>query len=215
MSKPVLIIGGGGHAMVIADILRQLEFKIAAIISKDSPKNCQLFDDIKVLDDKEALIEFSPSDVYLANGIGSMPNTKVRSNLFDHYKKLNYKFLSIISPYSIVSNYAHVSEGVHILPGAIVNPGVTIGENTIINSGAIVEHECSIGKNNHIAPGASLSGSVQTGEFVHIGTGANVIQRVKIGNNSIVGAGATLTKDLDDNSTIFVAKPYLDKGINK
>ena len=215
MSKPVLIIGGGGHAIVVADILRQLEFEIAAIISKDSPKNFELFNDIRVLDDKEVLIEFPPNNVYLVNGIGSMPDNKARSTIFDHYKGLNYKFLSIISPHSIVSNHVHLCEGVHILPGAIVNTGVTIGENTIINSGAILEHECIIGKNNHIAPGASLSGSVETGEFVHVGTGANVIQGVKIGNNSIVGAGATLTKDLDSNNTIYVAKPFFDKVITK
>jgi len=215
MSKPVLIIGSGGHAMVVIDILRQLDFEIAAIISKDSTNISKMFNNIKVLDDKEVLIEFPPNDVYLANGIGSMPDNKVRSKLFNYYKELNYKFLSIISPHSIVSQYAYLSEGVHILPGAIVNSGALIGENSIINSGAIIEHECNIGKNNHIAPGASLSGSVITGEFVHVGTGANVIQGVEIGNNSTVGAGATLTKDLDSNNKIYVAKPFLKKGITK
>lgn len=212
MSKPILIIGGGGHAMVVIDILNQLNFEIAAIISKDSSKISDMYNDIKVLDDKEALIEFSPNDVYLANGVGSMPNSKLRSTLFDHYRNLNYKFVSIISPNSFVSERVHLSEGVHIFPGAIVNSGVRIGENSIINSGAIIEHECDIGKNNHIAPGASLSGSVTTGEFVHIGTGANVIQGIKIGNNSTIGAGATLTKDLDSNNKIYVAKPFITKN---
>lgn len=212
MSKPVLVIGGGGHALVVVDILRQLEIEILAIVSRDPLKKCTVFDGIQTFRSDNAVLDFSCAEICLVNGIGSMPGSRARATLFDYYKKNNFEFLSVISPFSIVSAHAHISEGAHVFHGAIVNAGATIGDNSIINSGAIVEHECNVGKNNHIAPGASLCGLVTTGEFVHVGTGANVIQGVKIGGNSCVGAGATLTRDLDSNSTIYVARPFCIKG---
>ena len=215
MSKPVLVIGGGGHALVVVDVLRQLEIEILAIISRDSLKKCTVFDGIKIFHNDKAMLDFSSTEIFLVNGIGSMPGSRLRATLFDYYKKNNFEFLSVISPFSIVSSHAHISEGALVLHGAIVNTGATIGDNSIINSGAIVEHECNIGKHNHIAPGASLSGSVTTGEFVHIGTGANVIQGVKIGDNSTIGAGATLTRDLHRNSTIHGARPFCVEDITK
>jgi sugar O-acyltransferase (sialic acid O-acetyltransferase NeuD family) len=215
MSKPVIVMGGGGHALMVVDVLRQLEIEILAIVSRDSLKKCAVFDGIKTLHEDNVMLDFSSTEICLVNGIGSVPGSRVRATLFDYYKKDNFEFLSVISPSSVISAHAHISEGAQVLHGAIVNAGATIGDNSIINSGAIVEHECSVGKNNHIAPGASLCGSVTTGDFVHIGTGANVIQGVKIGDNSTVGAGATLTRDLHSNASIYVARPFCIDGITQ
>ncbi|NOT86206.1 MAG: hypothetical protein HOP02_15830 [Methylococcaceae bacterium] len=60
--------------------------------------------------------------------------------------------------------------------------------NSIINTGAIVEHDWRIGAHVHIARGVVLSGGVEVGDHVHIGTGAIVIQGIKIGAGSVVVA---------------------------
>jgi len=210
MSKPVIVLGAGGHAMVVVDILRQLEVQILAIVSKDNPKKCSVFEGLAFLSDDSAIFDYSPKDVYLVNGIGSLPGSKIRADLFRLYKEANYNFMSVISPHSIISPSAKIEEGVHIFANTVINAGVTIGANTIINTGCIVEHECNIGDNNHIAPGVSISGAVITNEYVHIGVGANIIQGVEVGENSTIGAGATLTKSLEKNKTLFVAKPFLN-----
>ena len=208
MNRPVIVLGAGGHAMVVVDILQQLKVKILAIVSKDKPKKCSVFEDLPFLGNDSAVFDFSPNDVYLVNGIGSLPGSKVRADIFRFYKNANYEFMSVISPNSIISTYAKVEEGVHIFANTVINAGATIGANTIINTGCVVEHECKIGKNNHIAPGACLSGSVITNEYVHIGVGANIIQGVEVGKNSVVASGASLTEDLDENKTLYVAKPF-------
>jgi UDP-3-O-[3-hydroxymyristoyl] glucosamine N-acyltransferase len=46
-----------------------------------------------------------------------------------------------------------------ILQGAVVNAGVTLGQNVIINTGAIVEHDCIVEDDSHICPGAILGGT--------------------------------------------------------
>ena len=57
----------------------------------------------------------------------------------------------------------------------------SIGKNSIINTGAIVEHYCKIGAHNHLASRVTLSDGVMTASQVHIGTGASVILNIKIG----------------------------------
>ena len=49
MNRPVIVLGAGGHAMVVVDILQQLKVKILAIVSKDKPKKCSVFDDLPFL----------------------------------------------------------------------------------------------------------------------------------------------------------------------
>jgi UDP-perosamine 4-acetyltransferase len=61
-----------------------------------------------------------------------------------------------------------------------------IGDNRIVNTGAIVDHDCLIGGHVHVAPGA----------MAHIGTAAAIIQGIKIGAGVIIGAGSVVIRDV-------------------
>ncbi|MNE88595.1 putative acetyltransferase EpsM [compost metagenome] len=83
-----------------------------------------------------------------------------------------------------------------------MNPFTEIGKGVIINSGAVIEHECKVEDFCHIAPGATLLGNVQVGAYSFVGGNAVVKQGVKIGSNVIVGAGAVVLNDIPDNSVV-------------
>lgn len=209
MNRPVLVLGAGGHAAVIVDILRKLNVNILGLVAKELPQSNGVFDGLHCYSSDDDVLEFHCGDIFLVNAIGSLPGQDLRFKIHDKFKKLGYHFASLVSPNAIVSDYATLSEGVQVMPGAIINANSHIGEGSIINSGAIVEHDCMIGYQNHIAPGAVLSGAVVTEDFVHIGTGARVIQGIHIGKHAVVGAGSTVTKDLESNRVLYVAKPFL------
>lgn len=209
MSKPVLVLGAGGHAAVLVDMLRQLNHTIVGLVARDKPADKPVFSGIPYYASDEDVFSFDKEQVLLANGIGSLPGRNVRSKVHQQFKQAGYQFVTVVSPYAIVSDYSRLAEGVQVMPGAIINANSVIGESTIVNSGAIVEHDCKIGRHNHIAPGVALSGDVVSGDYVHIGTGASVIQGVTIGDNVMVGAGATVTRNLDSNKKLYVAKPFL------
>ena len=203
-SKPIVIIGGGGHASVLADILLQQGKEIIAVVSHESVKQRKVFDGIHhYTKDEDVCNKYKPEDIVLVNGIGQMPNCKLRSKIEKKYKELEFSFESVIASTAEVSCYSYIEPGVQVLNSAVVQAGSIIREGTIINTGSIVEHDCHIGIFNHLAPGTTLSGQVKTGEHVHIGTGASVIQDIKIGKCSIVGGGAIVLKDVPDNSVVF------------
>ncbi|AZQ11112.1 acetyltransferase [Shewanella khirikhana] len=206
---PIVLIGGGGHASVLADILIGQGREILAIICPDDISSKVVFAGIPHFTEDVDVERFNKTEVFLVNGIGSLPGSNLRFKVHMSFKRLGYTFMTVVSSNAIVSEFAVLAEGVQVMPGCIVNTNVTVGEATILNSGSIIEHDCKIGKHNHVAPGVVLSGSVITEDFVHIGTGAQVIQGIQIREHALVGAGATVTKNLESNKILYVAKPFL------
>jgi UDP-perosamine 4-acetyltransferase len=195
MSAPVIILGDGGHAKVLLDVLLINKFKILGFTSprRESAKSLP---GIPFLGDDEAILQFAPDQIQLINGIGSVGLPVLRRNLFNQLKAKGYSFLSVAHPSAIIAANCILSEGVQCMAGAIIQPGSHIGCNCIVNTRASVDHDCLIGNHVHIAPGVTLSGGVKVGAGVHIGTGATVIQYVSIGEGSLIGAGALVTRDV-------------------
>jgi sugar O-acyltransferase (sialic acid O-acetyltransferase NeuD family) len=210
MNDEVLLIGSGGHASVLIEMLTVQNINVFAYVSPFPAANQKLFSGIKRYDSDQAVIErFNCKDIKLVNGIGSMPNTSLRASIYDHYVNLGFKFSTVVSQRFIVSNSAQLADGVQVMHGAIIQAGASVGYNTIVNTGAIIEHDCSIGNDNHLAPGTTLSGNVTSSRNVHFGTGASVIQLVDIGENVIIGAGVSITKNIEKNSTCYPARNFI------
>jgi sugar O-acyltransferase (sialic acid O-acetyltransferase NeuD family) len=213
MNKPVIILGSGGHAAVLADMLQQVNRPIAAIVSPDRNPSNAVFKDIKHLYNDDDILEYAPGDVELVNGIGSVPigmrSEPLRVKLYRYFKSHGYHFSRVVSPHAIISPYATLAEGAQVMANSVIQTDASIGENTIINTAAVIEHDCSIGAHNHIAPGVIISGDVSTEEQVHIGTGASVVHGIRIAKLSIVGAGAVITKDIPAETIVYPAKVFV------
>lgn len=198
--KDIILVGGGGHAKVIIDIIRSREeFKVIGIVDNDLKKK-QIYG-IPVVGTDEILEEIFRKQI-ATNAFVSFDGVKrieKRGRMFFYLKKIGYEIPILVHEKAIVSDYAEIGEGTCVMAGSIINAGSVIKENCIINTGAIIEHDCYIGFNSHIAPNASLAGGVIIGDHTHIGIGSVVIENVKIGNNVVVGAGAVVTKDVPDN----------------
>ena len=213
--QKIIIVGAGGHARVIFDLLNQQKIDIHAIIdpSRDIDYLSKNFPNSKYFKHDDEILNDDPSEIMLINGLGSIPNDgSKRKKVFYKFSEKGFKFLSIVSEQAIISPSVKLSEGAQVMSGAIIQSGVFIGLNSIVNTGAVVDHDCIIGDHTHIAPGAVLSGKVTTGESVHIGTNASVIQSVKLGSFVVVGAGSSVTRNLEDGSTIYPAKTFLKNG---
>lgn len=207
MLKPLVMIGGGGHAAILTELLLAEGRQIIAVVSpKAVMDNSPLSGINRLTSDEDLLTTYPPEQVGLVNGIGAMPDSDVHFRLFNYFSDRGYHFVSVISPHAMLSKYVQLADGVQIMAGAIVQTNASIGMNSLINSGAVIEHDCCIGPHNHIAPGATLSGGVITESQVHVGTGANVIQAIKIRQEAVVGAGCTVVRDVPAQQVIVPAR---------
>lgn len=198
--KPVILLGAGGHAKVLLEILRIQSIKIIGVTD---PIASSFTSEVDVLGSDEVICEYDPDNVFLVNGVGSVGDNSLRKKLFQKFKAKGYRYLTLIHPSAIVATDVFLSEGVQVMAGAIIQPGCSIKENTIVNTRASVDHDCLIGAHGHIAPGVTLSGNVTVGDDVHIGTGASVINNVRIGANSIVGAGAVVIRNVREGAKVM------------
>ncbi|WP_017043772.1 acetyltransferase [Vibrio ordalii] len=213
--KPLVLIGGGGHASVLADILLAQGREILAVICPDDISSRAVFAGLVHFTQDEDVKHFLPDSVFLVNGIGMLPRSTFRQRINQQFLKLGYHFETVIADDAKVSVFAEVKSGAQIFPGARVQAGAIISEHTIVNSGALIEHDCQIGAYNHIAPNATLCGEVCTAEDVYIGANATVIQGVVLEAQSVVGAGAMLTRSLPQGCTCYPARSVIKIKDNK
>jgi len=183
MQRITYLIGAGGHAKVIADILVAAGRPPAAFLD-DAPQHNQILG-ITVI--KGLVLPEPDSAVIIAIG-----DNVTREELARRYTVFDIA----IHPAGHISRDAEIGPGSVVMSGAVINAGTRIGSHCIINSGAIIDHDCLIRDFAHIAPGATLGGNVRVGVGSMVGLGASVIHGRAIGDHTIVGAGSTVVRDL-------------------
>jgi UDP-perosamine 4-acetyltransferase len=203
MSLPVIIMGAGGHAKVLIEALLQSGKVIAGIVDSDFALVDTKVLGVPVLGGDNMVNGFSPSEVKLVNGLGSVGLPFKRQQLFERFKSMGYDFATVVHPSAVVASDVELGEGAQVMAGVVIQPGSRIGKNVIINTRASIDHDSRIGDNSHIAPGVTLSGNVLVGESSHIGTGATVIQGINTGTGSFVAAGAVVVRDVAAHSAVY------------
>lgn len=202
-----VLIGSGGHASSVASIWDKLGKNIDLICSNENFSDVQKFFNAKHINE-ESLNDMDVNRVLLINGIGLMPNNSTRIDIFKRYIKKKFNFITLISPTANVAKTSEIDRGASIHDNVLINTFSKIGENTIINSGCIIEHHVDISCHCHIAPGAILCGNVKVKDGTFIGAGSVIAESVSIGKNCIVGAGSVLMKDIPDNTKFINGKIY-------
>lgn len=199
ISAPVILLGAGGHAKVLLEVLHSSGADIRGVVSPElESQGMTSWRGVDVLGNDDAVLAFAASSVQLVIGIGSLPGGagNVRVRLYERFVSAGYTFATVIHPFTAVSPDAKLSSGVQVMAGSVIQADTTIGDNSIINSRSSIDHDCVIGKHCHIAPGVTICGGVTVGDGVHVGTGANVIQGITLGENCIIGAGITVRRNV-------------------
>ncbi|RKF17809.1 acetyltransferase [Alginatibacterium sediminis] len=210
--KPLVIIGGGGHASVLVDILLSQQRTIIAIISPEKNGERSIFEEFKRLSNDIDIHSYDCKEVNLVNGIGMLPKNLLRRRVNQYYLSLGYQFETVVADNAYVSPFARIDKGAQILSGAIIQTGAVVGAHTIANTGSIVEHDCVVGDYNHIGPRATLCGQVLTEENVFVGAGATVIQSVCLAQNCVIGAGATIVRNINRDVVAFSSNSHIEKS---
>ena len=192
-----IVLGGGGHARVLIEVLKLRRQEIAGICDPALDPADAGPGALPVLGGDEAVHGYDPRAVLLVNSLGSAGDTAQRRSIFDSFAGASYRFATVVHPDAIVATDAVLGEGAQIMAGAVIQPGTRIGKNSIVNTRASVDHDCRIGAHAHIAPGATLCGGVEIGDGAHVGAGAVVIQGIRIGATATIGAGVTVRADVE------------------
>ncbi len=199
----MILYGARGQAKVIYDLIlsnnQLLEYLIDDNPPEEFPHHLPIYrPEENLLKDKKLII--------------AIGNNKIRERIAKEVQSFCV-FETMIHRSAYISRFTEIDEGTVIMPKVCINAEVKIGKHCIINTGAIIEHECIIEDFVHISPNATLAGNIKVKKGVHIGLGAQIVQGVVIGENAIIGAGAVILKDVPDNA-VMVGNPAKVLKIN-
>jgi sugar O-acyltransferase (sialic acid O-acetyltransferase NeuD family) len=202
-NRPCIVWGATGQAKVAYDILLQEGVEIIHLFD-NNPCTKSPLPEIPISYGPDGLIAFvdklrdqriCPADIDFVTAIGG-GNGRDRETISEFMESNGFKSRSLIHKTSIVSKSAVIGKNVQLLAGSIIGAFASIGDCSIINSGANVDHDCIIGRSCHIAPQATLAGEIKVGAYTFVGINATILPRLTIGSGATVGAGAVVTKNV-------------------
>jgi sugar O-acyltransferase (sialic acid O-acetyltransferase NeuD family) len=155
---------------------------------------------------EEIATRFSPGAVAMIAPLGFSQLNGLRKEKHESGKFLGYRFISYVSSKSVTWPDLTVGENSMIFEGAMVQPFARIGAGVILRAGACIGHHCVIEDYSFIAAGAVIGGRARVGSRCFLGLNATIRDGVTIAPRCIVGAGAVVTQDTEENG-IYVGVP--------
>lgn len=203
-SNQIILIGAGGHAHSLLQMQPREIVHFWGYVAPERANDLPLkyFGD----DDEFRTTDFpgyALPQIHFAMIAGKSGDMSRRRHLIKQY--MGSKAATLISQSAIVTANSHIGNGCAIMERVIIN-GVHIGDYSVVNTGAIIEHQCHIGFNTFIGPGAVLCGEVQVGDNCYIGAGVNIAPGVHIVSDTIIGIGSTVLHDITESGT-YVGSP--------
>jgi sugar O-acyltransferase (sialic acid O-acetyltransferase NeuD family) len=200
---PLVLIGAGGHAKVVLSLALALDRSVVGVCDPVLARNgVTHWRGLRVLGNDDDLATTSPEHFELVNGIGQLPrSTNVRQRVHERFKRQGFKFPVLVHPAAWVDPSAMLAAGAQIMAGAVLQADVTVGESSIVNTGARIDHDCRIGKHVHVAPGAVLCGGVEVGDFAFLAASCTLHPNIRIGEGALVASGAVVSRSLEAGGT--------------
>jgi acetyltransferase EpsM len=193
---PTLLVGAGGHARVLADIIHLSPgLELVAVLDDDPARRGSKLGGVEILGPTGLMRERPRGVEACVIGIG---RNSTRARFFEQARALGYELPAVVHPSCVIAADVVLPAGLCVMAGAVVNPGGELGVDVVLNTHCSVDHDNRIGDHAHLHPGAVLAGGVEVGAYTYIGTNATVNPYLKVGARSMVGSGAVVTGNIPD-----------------
>jgi UDP-perosamine 4-acetyltransferase len=196
--RRIIVVGAGGHAKVVIDVLRSAGWHPEGLLDPSYPS--PPVSGVPVIGTDEAAADLRLRGIrYAFVAIG---RNDLRRRLCRELRALGFELPNAIHATASISTTAVLGTAIAVMPNAVIHAEAHISDFAIINTGAIVEHDCVIGEASHVAPRSALGGSCRLGDEVFFGIGAVARPESIIGDRAVVGAGATVVGTIEAGATV-------------
>src|SRR5215510_7419059 len=165
-TESVVIIGAGGHAREVADIIRHQSrdgvgrIPLGFVVDRDYA-SLEINYELPILGDWSW---FEKADCQRISVICAVGDPVVRKRFVQRARSLGLRFTKVISPLAFIAPTAVLGEGVMVFPFSVISTGVMVGSHSIINTGSNISHDGRIHDLVTIGPGVHIAGNVSIGE---------------------------------------------------
>lgn len=192
-SGPVVVIGAGGHAKVVIELIREAgDHEVCGLLDAD-PSPRQVLG-VPVIGDDDVLPRLRSEGI--AHAFVALGDNRLRVEIGRKAEAMGFSLVNAISRAAVLSPSVRLGAGVAVMAGAVVNAETCIEDMVVVNTNAGVDHDCLLGEGAHVGPGSALAGGVQIGRLAFLGVGTRTIPGVSIGEGAVIGAGACVVSDI-------------------
>jgi acetyltransferase EpsM len=199
----LVIYGGGGHGKSLIDLVRAGgRFELVGVID-DGLEPGETVMGLSVLGGADMLDSLAVKGIRQAvNAVGGIGDVSRRVDVFRRLHGAGFRCPTVVHPTAVIEPSAELSEAVQVMPRAYVGSEAHIGYGSIVNTAAVVSHDCQVGSYVNIAPGAIIAGAVQIGDRALVGMGVTINLDVRVGTGALIGNGATVKRDVPDGAVV-------------
>jgi UDP-perosamine 4-acetyltransferase len=174
--RHILIIGGGGYAREIINIIQKN--KSYTIIGYSDPVDRGDLLGVSYLGNDESIEKYRERARYAVLGIGQLQDPTQKRAVLEKYRGYEFEFPTIISS------------------SASVGADVEIGVGTIVRDHSVISVSCVLGKFSTISLNTSVGCNTKIGDYTNVSLGTNIGINVTIGNQVLVGVGSTVMNNI-------------------
>jgi acetyltransferase EpsM len=205
---PIVILGAGGYAAVVYEILR-FHSEVTVIGCTDKALGISersVGEDeggLRILGDDDALPDLAQKHDGLHAVLALGPDLMdVRARLMRTLERESIPPISAIHPYAAVSRRAKLDPGTVVCAGAIVSAGSELGGHCVVHIGASIDHDVQLGVNVYVGQGARISSDVELSDNVVVEMGASINSRVVVGMGARITGGSFVNTDVPDHAVV-------------
>jgi len=200
MNRGAAIYGAGGHAHVVASIIRANRIELLGFFDDEAQKTGDTILGAPVLGTFRDIIKHRDQITAVYLGLG---DNLARSQAFKNLRRESFELPALIHPRALVEQNVSIADGSVICMGAHIATEASVGRACLLNTGCCLEHESQLGDLVHLGPNSTIAGRTSIGELTFEGIGAVIAQGLSIGRLVAIGANSVVLKDVADGSKVL------------
>ncbi len=203
MKNKVIIVGDGGHAKVVIDIIEE-ENKYEIIGVTTAETETGLFCGYDILGNDDVLLSYKKKGINnVAIGIGGFKDNVLRTKIFTKLTDMGLNIINAIHPSAIISKTVTLGKGLVVFPNVTINTDAIIGNNIIIATNSSIDHETIIESDSLISAGVTIGAYSRICKGSLCAIGSTVVSGVNIGVNVLVAAGVVVVNSIESEKKVF------------
>jgi sugar O-acyltransferase (sialic acid O-acetyltransferase NeuD family) len=202
---PIVILGAGGDALVVAESIVQAEASGSPIrfagflddkLAGQSLYGRDVIGGLDAWSRLDSAVRFIPA-------IQKVKDSQRRAHRLDTIGIPPERWITVVHPRAAVSSDAQIGHGAFIASCATVQPGCRIGSFASIRAGGVLGHDCVIEDHTYVGPNAVMCGRCRLERGAHLGPGAVLLDGMTMGAFSVAGIAAAVTKTVAVRTIVF------------
>jgi sugar O-acyltransferase (sialic acid O-acetyltransferase NeuD family) len=198
MTKKLFIFPSSGNGLEALDCLSD-EYQFMGFIDDDLQKQKTTVVGHTVFP-REILLQHP--DSYLLAVVGGPLNYLKRAEIINSFQLPVTRFAQLIHPKAIISKYATIGYNTLIMAGVVVNIDATLNNHVIIMPNTVIHHEVLIEDYTIIGSGVIIAGNTHIGNNCYVASGSNLTNSISVGEKTMIGLGSNVLNDVESHQKI-------------